>query len=89
MGESSNRVIDAATSQQEPNLWLREFQAILQGAVGGFLFGIPSLYTVEVWSIGEATNPRWLLLVLTVTLVGVGLLTQVEGFRQTMSLHPI
>lgn len=89
MGESSNRVIDAATSQQEPNLWLREFQAILQGAVGGFLFGIPSLYTVEVWSIGEATNPRWLLLVLTVTLVGVGLLTQVEGFRQTMSLQPL
>ena len=89
MGESSNRVVDAATSQQEPNLWLREFQAILQGAVGGFLFGIPSLYTVEVWSIGEATNPRWLLLVLTVTLVGVGLLTQVEGFRQTLSLQPL
>ncbi len=89
MDESSNRVMDAATNQQEPNLWLREFQAILQGAVGGFLFGIPSLYTVEVWSIGEATNSRWLLLVLTVTLVGVGLLTQVEGFRQTLSLHPL
>lgn len=81
--------MDEATDQTKPNVWLREFQAILQGAVGGFLFGIPSLYTVEVWSIGEATTPRWLLLVLTVTLVGVGLLTQVEGFRQTLSLHPL
>lgn len=78
-----------ATGQHQPSVWLREFQAVLQGAVGGFLFGIPSLYTVEVWSIGEATNPRWLLLVLAVTLVGVGLLTQVEGFRQTLSLHPL
>jgi putative integral membrane protein (TIGR02587 family) len=71
------------------NIWLTEFQAILQGAVGGFLFGIPLLYTVEVWAIGEATGPRWLLAVLGATLVGVLLLTQVEGFRQTLSLHPI
>ncbi len=72
-----------------PNIWLSEFQAILRGAVGGFLFGIPLLYTVEVWAIGEATRPRWLLLVLAATLVGVSLLTQVEGFRQTLSLHPL
>jgi uncharacterized membrane protein len=31
----------------------------------------------------------WLLVVLGATLVGVGLLTQVEGFRQTLSLHPL
>jgi putative integral membrane protein (TIGR02587 family) len=84
-----DRGIDQTTSLPRPNVWLAEFQAILQGAVGGFLFGIPLLYTVEVWTIGEATNPGWLLLVLTVTLVGVGLLTQVEGFRQTLSLHPL
>jgi putative integral membrane protein (TIGR02587 family) len=78
-----------APPQPSPNIWLAEFQAILQGAVGGLLFGIPLLYTVEVWAIGEATDPRWLLLVLAVTLVGVGLLTQVEGFRQTLSLYPL
>ncbi|MBE9159647.1 TIGR02587 family membrane protein [Nodosilinea sp. LEGE 06152] len=76
-------------SHPEANIWLGEFQAILQGAVGGFLFGIPLLYTVEVWSIGAATDPLWLLVVLGATLVGVGLLTQVEGFRQTLSLHPL
>ncbi len=71
------------------NIWLAELQAILQGAAGGFLFGIPLLYTVEVWSIGSATEPTWLLAVLGVTLVVVWLLTQVEGFRQTLTLNPV
>jgi len=30
------------------NIWLAELQAVLQGAAGGFLFGIPLLYTVVV-----------------------------------------
>ncbi|WP_017299423.1 TIGR02587 family membrane protein [Nodosilinea nodulosa] len=81
--------IDSVGDQATPNPWLAEFQAILQGAAGGFLFGIPLLYTVEVWAIGEATSPRWLLLVLATTLVVVGLLTQVEGFRQTLTLQPL
>jgi putative integral membrane protein (TIGR02587 family) len=72
-----------------PNPWRSEFQAILRGAAGGFLFGIPLLYTVEVWDIGSATDPRWLLAVLGSTLVMVWLLTQVEGFRQTLSLQPV
>jgi putative integral membrane protein (TIGR02587 family) len=71
------------------NIWLAELQAILQGAAGGFLFGIPLLYTVEVWSIGSATEPRWLLTVLAITLVVVWLLTQVEGFRQSLTLNPL
>jgi putative integral membrane protein (TIGR02587 family) len=81
--------LPAAPPSSPANVWITEFQAILQGAVGGFLFGIPLLYTVEVWAIGEATGPRWLLAVLGATLVGVLLLTQVEGFRQTLSLHPV
>ncbi|MBE9139702.1 TIGR02587 family membrane protein [Nodosilinea sp. LEGE 07088] len=85
MGESP----DITENQTPPNVWLAELQAILQGAVGGFLFGIPLLYTVEVWSIGAATSSRWLLAVLLATLVGVGLLTQVEGFRQALSLNPL
>lgn len=89
MVESTEGAAENATPQPSPNIWLVEFQAILQGAVGGFLFGIPLLYTVEVWAIGAATGPRWLLTVLAVTLLGVGLLTQVEGFRQSLSLHPI
>ena len=90
MGHSSVDATDATVDAiAQPGGWMAEFQAILQGAVGGFLFGIPLLYTVEVWAIGEATGPRWLLAVLAATLVAVSLLTQVQGFRQTLSLHPI
>ncbi|MEM9903630.1 MAG: TIGR02587 family membrane protein [Cyanobacteria bacterium P01_D01_bin.44] len=72
-----------------PNIWRTELQAILRGAAGGFLFGIPLLYTVEVWTIGSAAKSLFLLAVLGVTFVVVLLLTQVEGFRRTLSLHPL
>ena len=72
-----------------PTPWRTELQAILRGIAGGFLFGIPLLYTVEVWAIGSATDPRWLLVVLGLTLLVVWLLTQVEGFRQTLALRPL
>ncbi len=76
-------------NRAQDNIWLAELQAIMQGAAGGFLFGIPLLYTVEVWSIGSTTEPWWLLTVLATTLVVVWLLTQVEGFRQTLTLNPL
>jgi len=80
---------DQTPPPSERNIWLDELQAILQGASGGFLFGIPLLYTVEVWSIGAATEPWWLLTVLAVNLLVVWLLTQVEGFRKSLSLNPL
>lgn len=73
----------------ETNIWLSELQDILRGAAGGFLFGIPLLYTIEVWAIGSATAPANLLAVLSTTLVVVWLLTQVEGFRRTLTLRPL
>ena len=61
------------------NIWLAELQAILQGAAGGFLFGIPLLYTVEVWSIGSATEPPWLLTVLMVKMETVAAVMKETG----------
>ena len=61
-------------------MWQRELQDILRGAAGGFLFGIPLLYTVEVWSIGSATQPSRLLIALGVTFIVVLLLTP-EAWR--------
>ncbi|NEP16440.1 MAG: TIGR02587 family membrane protein [Leptolyngbya sp. SIO4C1] len=74
---------------QSTSVWQTELQAILRGAAGGFLFGIPLLYTVEVWMIGSAASSPFLLGVLGVTFVVVLLLTQVEGFRRTLTLHPL
>lgn len=71
------------------NIWLAELQDLVRGGAGAFLFGIPLLYTVEVWSIGSSTEPQRLLAVLATTLLVVWLLTQVEGFRQALALNPL
>ncbi|GAB4375382.1 MAG: TIGR02587 family membrane protein [Elainellaceae cyanobacterium] len=71
------------------NPWFEEIRNVLRGAAGGFLFGVPLLYTVEVWSIGSSAQHPWLLAVLGTTFVVVWLLTQTEGFRRTLTLHPI
>lgn len=70
-------------------MWIAELRAILKGAAGSFLFGIPLLYTVEVWSIGSATDALRLLWVQAATFVVVLLLTQIEGFRRSLTIDPI
>ena len=70
-------------------MWMEELRAILRGAAGSFLFGIPLLYTVEVWAIGSSTGAIRLLAVQGATFVVVLLLTQIEGFRRSLSIHPI
>lgn len=70
-------------------MWKEELQAILRGAAGSFLFGIPLLYTVEVWAIGSSTNAFRLLGVQATTFVVVLLLTQIEGFRRSLTIKPL
>lgn len=73
----------------QPGIWTAELRAILRGAAGSFLFGIPLLYTVEVWAIGSSTNSLRLLAVQLATFVVVLLLTQIEGFRRSLSINPL
>ncbi|MDJ0570135.1 MAG: TIGR02587 family membrane protein [Pleurocapsa sp. MO_192.B19] len=61
--------------------WRGEIQEIISGASGGFLFGIPLLYTMEVWFIGSYVRPSVLLSVLGITFIIVLLLNRIEGFR--------
>jgi len=61
--------------------WRQELAEIISGASGGFLFGIPLLYTMEVWFIGSYTKPPFLLIILTVTFIIILLLNRIEGFR--------
>lgn len=77
------------STQGTVNIWTEELRAIVRGGAGGFLFGIPLLYTVEVWAIGSSAQPPLLLTVLGATFVVVLLLTEIEGFRRTLSLHPL
>ncbi len=50
------------------------------------LFGIPLLFTVEVWGIGSGTTPATMAVVLIVTFVPVTLLVHTAGFRRSMEM---
>lgn len=62
--------------------WAKELNDIVRGASGGFLFGIPLLYTMEVWGIGSYVEPPLMLGILLITYMVVLLLNRVEGFRR-------
>jgi putative integral membrane protein (TIGR02587 family) len=62
--------------------WSNEFKDLIEGISGGFLFGVPLLYTMEVWFIGSRVQPEILLLILGVTYVVILLLNRAVGFRE-------
>lgn len=61
--------------------WKTELTDLVRGASGGFLFGIPLLYTMEVWWIGSYISPLRMLVSLVFTFLIVFLLNQTAGFR--------
>jgi putative integral membrane protein (TIGR02587 family) len=65
----------------------REIRDLVKGASGGFLFGVPLLYTMEVWFIGSHVEPSVLLYILGSTYTVIFLLTRMEGFRRNKSKH--
>ncbi|MBD2328014.1 TIGR02587 family membrane protein [Alkalinema sp. FACHB-956] len=65
----------------------RECQDLVRGACGGFLFGIPLLYTMEVWWIGSSVTPPIMLASLFITSIVVFGLNYTAGFRQSSSVH--
>lgn len=71
------------------SVWQAELLNLLRGASGGFLFGLPLLYTVEVWWIGSSTTPAWMLLALGITFFVIYLLNQSEGFRSSLDIQLI
>lgn len=54
----------------------------MRGASGGLLFGIPLLYTMEIWWTGTHSTPLQTLGVLALTAVPIYLLNQTSGFRR-------
>ena len=70
-----------ATKRQK-NVWISEINDIIRGACGGFLFGIPLLYTMEVWWIGSLVKPQLMMMAIAFMFIVVYLLNQTEGFRK-------
>jgi putative integral membrane protein (TIGR02587 family) len=61
----------------------RESQDLLRATAGGGLFGVPLLYTMEVWWIGSSVSPAMMFLAIAASLVVVFVLNLTAGFRQT------
>jgi len=69
--------------RQRSQAWAREIQQIIRGILGGCLFGIPLLYTMEVWWIGSSIEPILLLSIISITYSVVFLFNRSEGFRKS------
>lgn len=64
-------------------MWSRELDDLIRGVSGGFLFGIPLIYTMEVWWIGSVVQPQRMIVALVTTFVVVLLLNRMAGFRRS------
>ena len=60
------------------NAWRSELRGVVRALSGAFLFGIPLLYTMEMWWLGEISRPGQPLLVLGVTLLSTLALVAVD-----------
>jgi putative integral membrane protein (TIGR02587 family) len=61
--------------------WATEALDLVRAASGGMLFGIPLLYTMEVWWVGTTTRPLRVLTVLAMTFGVALILNRTSGFR--------
>lgn len=64
------------------NPWVQELLDLARAASGGMLFGIPLLYTMEVWWVGSVTTPLQSLGVLAVAFTIIFVLHRTSGFRR-------
>ena len=74
-----------------PNLaladsWYEELRGLVRAFSGAFLFGIPLLYTMEMWWLGDVASPTHLALVLAIALVANFGLVTAAGFKEEKSL---
>src|SRR4028119_1435553 len=73
--------------RKRKSAWLNEFDDLIRGICGGFLFGIPLLYTMEVWWIGSSAEPVQIISSLAATFIGVLLLNRTAGFRKSTNIR--
>lgn len=69
--------------------WQTEFNDLMRGIAGAFLFGAPFLYTMEVWWKGNFTSPPRMLLILGIAYLALVLLNIKGGFRAEQSRNRV
>ncbi|HVF75173.1 MAG TPA: TIGR02587 family membrane protein [Acidimicrobiales bacterium] len=76
-----------ADADADAGPWRQEATDLVRAVSGGMLFGIPLLYTMEVWWIGSETQTPRMVGVLLFMFVPVFLLTRTAGFRTTKDIR--
>lgn len=76
-----------AEATQQQGAWAREATDLVRAVSGGLLFGIPLLFTMEVWWLGTTTEPGPMFAVLGLTFVTVLVLNRTSGFRSTKDIR--
>ena len=71
------------------NPWRSELLASVRAISGGLLFGVPLLYTMEVWWIGSHTTPTQMAFLLALLVLPVFVLNQTDGFRASRDVRPL
>ncbi len=71
----------ASTVQAKPGPWEKEFDDLARGLSGAFIFGMPLLFTMEMWWIGTFTEPWKLYLILGLGFGVNVMLAYFSGFR--------
>jgi len=66
--------------------WREELGGLVRAFSGAFLFGIPLLYTMEMWWLGDVSSASHLLLVLGIALVANFGLVTAAGFKDEKTL---
>ncbi|HIK16356.1 MAG TPA: TIGR02587 family membrane protein [Leptolyngbyaceae cyanobacterium M33_DOE_097] len=79
----------AANRLKNLSAWRDELDDLIRGASGGFLFGIPLLYTMEVWWIGSSVQPPRILMAMLLTFAIIFLLNRTEGFRKVSDTNAL
>ncbi|MBK5222239.1 MAG: TIGR02587 family membrane protein [Acidimicrobiia bacterium] len=67
--------------------WRTEAVEIIRAASGGLLFGVPLLYTMEVWWVGTHTEPAQMLTLLVLLALPLLALNMTAGFRSTRDVR--
>jgi putative integral membrane protein (TIGR02587 family) len=78
----------ALVKKRHSSAWATELNDFVRGACGGFLFGIPLLYTMEVWWVGSTSEPPRLMMAIVGTFIAVFWLNRTAGFRKTKQSRP-
>lgn len=83
---------DTATADRKeatPTSWEQEGRDLARAVSGGLLFGVPLLYTMEVWWLGAHTSPGQMLITLALLFAALLGLNATVGFRDTRDLSII